>query len=626
MLPSDKNSGTTSDNTGNTTGDNNAGTNGMRRRRFLGAGAFTLGTAGAVAAGQLLTGNASASVGGATATAGAGAAVSGTVFKLGVASGDPLPTAIVLWTRVVPANQGSSGILAPTVAVTWELASDSGFSTIVKSGTATASSSLGYSVHVDVTGLTPATDYWYRFKALGRTSITGRTRTAPAAGSTPENVRIALASCQNWQHGYFTAYQDMREQQPDLVLFVGDYIYESSAYSYRVRRHEGAGQPVTLAQYRARHEQYNTDPDLQAMRAAAPFVAVFDDHEVDQDWAGDVANDPVTWPTEKFLARRAAAFQAFYEHMPIRAAQKPSGPDVLMYRSLDFGTLARVHILDTRQYRDDQATTADGAQETGRVIMGDTQRNWLLDSMRTSGAGWNLVASQVMMAETDFLAGEGKEWAYDAWDGYQKERAALLAEFQDIRNPVVLSGDRHRTIVSDLKLDFEDPDSAVVGAEFVGTSISSNGDEDLVAFAAEWAPKLADNPHWKMVDARRGYLLLDIAADRIDAQLRTISTVVTRDGTTTTAATFRVEDGVPGVYQVGVQSESSASASASAEDTATTTDSADPTQSAASTEPTATEPTTAEATKTEPASPTAAAESIAAESTSDASTDASTTP
>ncbi|MFF4585509.1 alkaline phosphatase D family protein [Streptomyces sp. NPDC001388] len=522
---------------------------------------MTLGAAGALAAGQLVSGDASASVGGATATAGAGTSVSGTVFGLGVASGDPLPTAVVLWTRVVPPQQGSSGILAPTVAVTWQLASDSGFTTIVKSGTATASSSLGYSVHVDVTGLTPATDYWYRFTALGRTSVTGRTRTAPAPGTTPENLRIALASCQNWQHGYFTVYQDMREQRPDLVLFVGDYIYESSAYSYRVRRHEGSGAPVTLAQYRARHEQYNTDPDLQAMRAAAPFVVVFDDHEVEQDWAGDVANDPVAWPADKFRARRAAAFQAFYEHMPIRLAQKPVGPDVLMYRALDFGSLARLHVLDTRQYRDDQAATAAEASETGRVIMGDTQRDWLLDSMRGSGARWNLVASQVMMAETDYLAGVGKEWSYDAWDGYQTERAALLAEFQDIRNPVVLSGDRHRTIVSDLKLDYADADSAVVGAEFVGTSISSNGDEDLTAFAAEWQPKLADNPHWKIIDARRGYLLLDIAPDRIDARLRTISTVLTRNGTTTTAATFRVEDGVPGVYQVGVEPQSAADAS-----------------------------------------------------------------
>ncbi|WP_367320231.1 alkaline phosphatase [Streptomyces sp. HUAS ZL42] len=604
--------------------DKKTGAHGIRRRRFLGAGAVTLGAAGGVAAGQVLMGSASASVGGATAPAGAGASVSGTVFKLGVASGDPLPTAIVLWTRVVPPHQGSSGILPPTVAVSWELASDSGFATIVKSGTATASSSLGYSVHVDVRDLTPATDYWYRFKALGRTSVTGRTRTAPAAGSSPANLRIALASCQNWQHGYFTAYQDMREQQPDLVLFVGDYIYESSAYSYRVRRHEGSGQPVTLAQYRARHEQYNSDPDLQAMRAAAPFVVVFDDHEVEQDWAGDVANDPVAWPTAKFLARRAAAFQAFYEHMPIRAAQKPSGPDVLMYRSLDFGDLARLHVLDTRQYRDDQATTPDGALETGRVITGDTQRNWLVNSMRNSGARWNLVASQVMMAETDFLAGVGKQWSYDAWDGYQKERAALLADFQDIRNPVVLSGDRHRTIVSDLKLDYDDVDSAVVGAEFVGTSISSSGDEDLQAFAAEWAPKLADNPHWKIIDARRGYLLFDITADGIDAQLRAISTVLTRNGTTTTAASFRVQDGVPGVHRVEAQAESSASASADEsagpQDTAAPGDATAP----AATATDSAEPTTAPATDTESASP-STADSASAPS-ADVSTDVAPTP
>ncbi|MFF0202585.1 alkaline phosphatase D family protein [Streptomyces sp. NPDC005017] len=543
---------------------------GIRRRRFLGAGAATLGAAGALAAGQYLTGDASASVGGPTAPAAPGANVSGTVFKLGVASGDPLPNAIVIWTRLTPAQQGGSGILAPTVPVTWELAADSAFTSIVRSGTATASATLGHSVHVDVTGLTPATDYWYRFKALGRTSGTGRTRTAPAAGSTPERLRIALASCQNWQHGWFTPYRDMREQRPDLVLFVGDYIYESSAYSYRVRRHEGGGAPVTLAQYRARHEQYNTDPDLQAMRAAAPFVVVFDDHEVDQDWAGAVAGDPVAWPRDTFLARRSAAFQAFYEHMPVRARQKPSGPDALMYRRLDFGALARLHVLDTRQYRDDQAATAEAAAASDRVIMGDAQRDWLLTGMAEPGTTWNLVASQVMMAETDFLAGTGKEWSYDAWDGYQQERASLLREFRSLRNPVVLSGDRHRTIVSDLKPDYADPASPVVGAEFVGTSISSNGDEDLQAFAAEWAPKLADNPHWKMIDARRGYLLLDIAPDGIDAQLRAISTVLTRNGTTATAATFRVDDGVPGVRQTGVEASAGTGAQTSPETTTAT--------------------------------------------------------
>jgi alkaline phosphatase D len=196
--------------------------------------------------------------------------------------------------------------------------------------------------------------------------------------------------------------------------------------------------------------------------------------------------------------------------------------------------------------------------------MGDTQRDWLVNSMRTSGKQWNLVASQVMMSETDLLAGEGKEWYYDAWDGYQVERNALLADFKDVRNPVVLSGDRHRTIVSDLKLDYSDPGSTVVGAEFVGTSISSNGDEDLEAFAAEWAPKLADNPHWKMIDARRGYLLLDITPTGIDAQLRAVSTVLTKNGTTSTAATFRVDSGVPGVHRADAQPEAPASESADA--------------------------------------------------------------
>ncbi|WP_405731597.1 alkaline phosphatase D family protein [Streptomyces sp. NBC_01537] len=543
---------------------------------------MALGATG-VAATQVLPGSASASVAGATATAGAGDKVSGTVFKLGVASGDPLPNAVVVWTRLVPSVQGSAGIFPPSVPVTWEVASDSGFVTIVKSGTTTATADLGYSVHVDVTGLSPATYYWYRFKAQGSTSRTGRTRTAPKAGSSPESLRIALASCQNWQHGYFTVYQDMLAQKPDLVVFIGDFIYESTAYSYRVRRHEGSGEPKTLTQYRARYEQYGTDPDLQAMRAAAPFVVTFDDHEVEDDWAGDYAKDPVAEPTETFLRRRAAAFQAYYEHMPIRLAQKPSGADILIYRSFDFGGLARLHILDTRQYRDDQPATDAEAVQAGRVIMGDTQRQWLLDSMGSSTAKWNLVASQVMMAETDSLAGEGKDWSYDSWDGYQAERAELLAEFQNFRNPVVFSGDRHRTIVSDLKLDFDDADSAVVGAEFLATSVSTFGDEDLVAFAAEWAPKLADNPHWKIIDARRGYLLLDITNDTVDAQLRTISTVVRRDGTTGTAATFRVTDGVPGVVRTDTETASaspSASASASASESAS--ESAEPTDSASS--------------------------------------------
>ncbi|MFE7859345.1 alkaline phosphatase D family protein [Streptomyces sp. NPDC057403] len=505
------------------------------RRRFLTAGAAVL---GAAASAQLwLPGTARA----------AENTVPDGVFSLGVASGDPLPDGIVLWTRLAPDPLNGGGMPDEVVPVQWEIAEDERFRKTARRGVAQARPEYGHSVHVDVRGLRPGRAYWYRFRVDGQISPAGRTRTAPHPHGKGGSLRIALASCQNWQHGYFTPYADMLDQDPDVVLFVGDYIYESTPSSAGPRRHEGTGEPYTLEQYRNRYAQYRTDPDLAAMHANAPWVVTFDDHEVDNDWAGEIPQDPAKQPHDAFVARLTAAFQAYYEHMPVRASAIPDGPHIQMYRRLEFGRLARLNVLDTRQFRTDQATTQEGARSPSMTMLGAAQKQWLLDGLHDSPARWNLIASQIMMAETDLQVGDGKLWYYDAWDGYQAERNALLGEFADVRNPVVLSGDRHLTMVSDLRTDYADPESDVVGAEFVGTSVSSNGDQDQAAFHAQWDPLLPDNPHWKLIDAHRGYHLFDIDRHGIDAQVRVVDTVVRPTAAASTLARLRVENGRPGV-------------------------------------------------------------------------------
>ncbi|WP_339129320.1 alkaline phosphatase D family protein [Streptomyces sp. f51] len=472
------------------------------------------------------------------------------VFSLGVASGDPLPDGVVLWTRLAPDPLNGGGMPDRTVPVDWEISEDARFRKALRRGTAPARPEYGHSVHVDVRGLRPDRVYWYRFRAGGRLSPTGRTRTAPPVSRAGGSLRLALASCQNWQNGHFTPYADMLGQDPDVVLFVGDYIYESAPSATAVRRHEGTGEPYTLVQYRNRYAQYRGDPHLAAMHAHAPWVVTFDDHEVDNDFAGEIPQDPGKQTHGAFVARLAAAYQAYYEHMPVRASAVPDGPHIRMYRRLDFGRLARLNVLDTRQFRSDQATGQQGAQDPSLTMLGAEQRDRLLRGLRHSPARWNVVASQIMMAETDLRIGEGKLWYYDAWDGYQAERNALMTEFATVRNPVVLSGDRHLTMISDLKADFAEPESDVVGAEFVGTSISSGGDQDQTAFHAEWDPRIPDNPHWKFIDARRGYHLFDIRRDGIDAQVRVTETVLRPDAPSGPAARLRVEAGKPGVRLV----------------------------------------------------------------------------
>jgi len=394
--------------------------------------------------------------------------------------------------------------------------------TRVASGEAIAQPEWAHAVHVEAKGLEPDRWYWYRFMALGAESPVGRTRTAPRLDAAVERLRFAFASCQQYEQGYFGAHRYIAADAPDLVAFLGDYIYESSWGKEHVRQHTG-GEPYTLDEYRARYALYKSDPDLQAAHAACPWIVTWDDHEVDNDYAGDRPEDGM--PREQFLARRAAAYRAFYEHMPLPQRMRPSGPDMRLYTQLGWGALGRFYLLDGRQYRTWQACTRRGRRggsntvdvedcrvlsDPERSFLGRAQERWLEGALASSLARWNLVAQQTRMAQFDQKPGAGRRAWTDGWDGYPVARRRLL-NFLDLEktpNPVVLGGDVHQFNVADLKLDFDDPGSKTVASEFVGTSITSQGwPQDKLN---EYLP---DNPHMKLVESRfRGYVRVDVSA------------------------------------------------------------------------------------------------------------------
>jgi alkaline phosphatase D len=474
------------------------------------------------------------------------------VFTLGVASGDPKPHGAVLWTRLAPDPLAGGGMPAQDVPVHWQVAEDARFRRPVRGGVATARAAWGHSVHVELTGLRPDRLYWYRFRVSGSTEVSpvGRLRTAPTTQAQKARLRWAVASCQSWQDGLYTAWRDVAEQDLAFVAFLGDYVYESvpKASGY-VRRHEGTGEPFTLEQYRNRHAQYRSDGDLQAAHAAHAFVVTLDDHEIDNNWADDVPQDPDKQSPEVFRQRRIAALQAYWEHMPLPFAARPTGADARFYRRLSFGRLANLSVLDTRQYRTDQATTPAEANNPDRTMTGAEQERWLVNGLTRSGARWNLIGNQTMVAQNDRTAGTEQTFDYDNWDGYRVQRRRLLstAADADVRNLVVLTGDRHATWVCDLKPDFDDPASPVVGTELTGTSISSGGNPDVAAFHQTFDPIKAESPHWKFIDNQRGYLLCDADRHRLSTELRAVSTVTVAGGSVATYARFITENDVPGV-------------------------------------------------------------------------------
>jgi len=474
-------------------------------------------------------------------------------FTLGVASGEPAADGVVLWTRLAPDPLRGGGMPAAPVEVEWTIAEDELFSRTVQRGTAIAAPELGHSVHVEAEGLQPDRWYWYQFRSGSEYSPVGRTRTTPAANAANDRFKFGFCSCSHYEQGYFTAYRHMAEEDLDIVFHLGDYIYEREGVEDRVRMHTYA-EIESLTDYRNRYALYKTDPDCQAIHAAAPFVVTTDDHEVDNNYAAEISeqNDPVG----AFLRRRAAAYQAYYEHMPLRRPQMPRGADMRLYRSFSYGQLAAFFVLDTRQYRSDQPCGDESGPRCPEVfdeaatLMGPEQESWLFNRLDDSRVRWNIIPQQVMIAPVDQRPGDQERYSMDQWSGYDAARNRLVDFLGEHKpsNPVVLTGDIHSNWVNDIKADFADPDSDNVATELVVTSISSGGDG--VDQRRSTAAMLAENPFVKFYNGQRGYVTCEVTQDELRADYRIVEYVTQPDGPISTRASFLIQDGRPGAKRL----------------------------------------------------------------------------
>ncbi|MEU7753927.1 alkaline phosphatase D family protein [Micromonospora sp. NPDC049171] len=471
-------------------------------------------------------------------------------FKLGVASGDPAPDSVVLWTRLAPSPlnaDGQGGMANADVPVEWQVSTTDRFTSLVASGSVTARYADAHSVHAIAGGLAADSDYYYRFRAQGQISPVGRTRTAPAPGTFGRDLVMAFASCAHYEAGYYTAYRRMAEENPGLILHLGDYIYEGGVNTSAVRQHIGA-EIVSLADYRRRYALYKSDPDLQAAHAAAPWLVVPDDHEVENNYATMVrADSSPTLTAAQWTARRTAAYRAYYENMPLRPTSAASGNSIPLYRRVRWGQLATFHMLDTRQFRDDQAC-GDGwkvcadADLASRSLTGANQEAWLLDGLAQRYGTWDILGQQVFFAQQ--LDANGAA-SMDAWDGYRASRSRIQTGWQQrgVRNPLVLTGDVHRSWANDLKADYANPASATIGTELVCTSISSTGN----GTGSTTIPNAATNPHLKFYSDRRGYVRTTISRSQVRADFRAVNTVTEHGAAASTVRSFVILDGQPGL-------------------------------------------------------------------------------
>ncbi|MFC6062191.1 alkaline phosphatase D family protein [Streptomyces ochraceiscleroticus] len=481
-------------------------------------------------------------------------------FTLGVASGDPLPGSVVLWTRLAPRPyEPGNGMPEARVSVRWEIAHDEKFARIAGQGKAEAHPEFNHSIHIEATGLGPDRVYYYRFRAGDWISPVGRTRTAPARGASLQSLRLGAVSCQAYHDGYFTAHRHLAEEDLDVVFHLGDYLYEypvnavGGARNYTDRTLPALfnKETVTLEDYRLRYALYKSDPDLQAAHAAHPFVVTWDDHEVENNYASAISEDNL--PPAEFLARRAAGYRAYWENQPLRRPQRPSGSDMQLYRRMQYGTLAQFDILDTRQYRSDQAYGdgwhAPGPESTdkNRTLTGATQERWLTDGWRGSTALWNVVPQQVTFSERRSTTAADYKVSMDSWDGYSASRDRVLAgaEAAGVDNLVVLTGDVHVHYAFDIKKDFGDPGSRTQGVEFVTTSIASG--KDGADKPPNWDAYMTANPHMKFYNGRRGYVTVELDQEKVRADYRTVSAVTTQGAPVATAASFVSEAGDPGL-------------------------------------------------------------------------------
>jgi alkaline phosphatase D len=475
-------------------------------------------------------------------------------FTLGVASGDPWPDGVVLWTRLAPDPLNGGGMPAARVEVGWEIARDQAFRMIEQKGVEIARPELGHSVHVEVNGLQPGREYWYRFHAGSEVSQVGRTKTAPPADTATDQLRFAVCGCNHYEAGYFTAFRGIADERFDFVFHSGDYIYEDRADGGRnpaVVRQHNSQEIFTVVDYRNRYALYKSDRNLIAAHVSAPFIMAWDDHEVDNDYAGTAEEHDT--PPEVFLLRRAAAYQAYYENMPVRHAAFPTGPNMRMYRRLTFGTLMDMNVLDTRQYRSDQVcggglvTGCTAAADPARTMLGTEQERWLFEQLPTVRAKWTVIAQQVPMFARDASgANPQAQYSMDKWDGYTADRDRVFARLRETKapNPIVLSGDVHMHYGSDLKMDFRNPRSETIGVEFTNTSITSGSDGTDVATI--WDQIRGANPHVKYHSARRGYIACTVTPATMRADFKILDRVTIPDQPIRTGGSVVVEAGRPG--------------------------------------------------------------------------------
>ncbi|MER5480697.1 alkaline phosphatase D family protein [Streptomyces sp. NPDC002734] len=481
-------------------------------------------------------------------------------FTLGVASGDPLPDSVALWTRLAPRPLDPDGGLPERrISVHWEVAHDERFTRVARRGHAWAHPEFDHAVHVDVRNLRPGSEYHYRFRVGDWVSPAGRTRTAPGFGARVDRLRFGLVSCQRYDQGHWTAYRHLAGEDLDAVFHLGDYLYEYAVdakggarnYTDRVIPAHFAHETVTLEDYRLRYALYKSDPDLIAAHLAHPFVVTWDDHETENNYAGDHPEGSL--PPEEWLLRRAAAYRAYWENMPLRAAQRPEGPDLKLYRRLHWGGLAQFDVLDTRQYRTDQANgdgwktpTAESEAES-MTLTGAEQERWLVDGWRRSSAVWNVVPQQVTFSRRNHATAGNTTLSMDSWDGYPASRRRVLEGWKASgqENLMILTGDVHVHYGLDVKEDFDDPTSRTLGTEIVTSSISSGGDGS--ARPSNWAGYHARNPHLKFYNGLRGYATVELGRREARTEFKTVERITTPGAPLTVAAAFTTEAGDPGL-------------------------------------------------------------------------------
>jgi alkaline phosphatase D len=442
------------------------------------------------------------------------------------------------------------------VQVDWEVAEDDKLTKVVARGTEVASPQLAHTVHAEVQGLKPDRWYWYRFRAGDAESVIGRTRTMPTEESASNHVRFAVTSCQIYEQGLFTAYEQMARDNVDLVFHLGDYIYEYEAgRNGKVRTHIGK-EIESLDDYRVRYSQYRADPLLSQMHAQCPWLVTWDDHEFDNNCAGDISEEKTVDPVD-FLARRANAYQAYYEMMPLRRAQLPRGSSLLLYRQVSFGKLANFMILDTRQYRTDQpnddkrSPLNDAALAKTNSLLGREQRDWLSGELIASQAIWNVLAQQVMMGMVGFpRENEPLQYSMDQWPGCAYERMQLVKYLAErrISNPVVLTGDIHSNWVNELRVDDRRVEDPVVATEFVATSLSSGGNGVDKPKGLDGI--MAENACVKFHNAQRGYILCDVTDKQWRSDYKVMDDVLKPGGTCSIRKSFAVESGDPRAKEV----------------------------------------------------------------------------